>query len=97
MAVMEINWGEIRSVVRTEMPDLEPAGGDAARRALEVILGEEALRERVDYYVAHRPASELVRSVLWQLRPWSAMARCRELAQLRTRSRRGEARWNFCG
>jgi hypothetical protein len=62
------------------MPDREPAGSDVALRALEMILGEEPLRAGVDYYVAHRPASELVRSVLWLLRPWSAMARCRELA-----------------
>jgi hypothetical protein len=82
MAVMEINWDKTRAALRNEMPDREATGSDAARRAMEMILGEAALRESVDYYVAHRPASELVRSVLWQLRPWSAMARCRELAQL---------------
>jgi hypothetical protein len=75
-----IDWDEIAAALRPEMPDREPAGSDAARRALEMILGDEALRAGVDYYVAHRPAGELVRSVLWLLRPWSAMARCRELA-----------------
>jgi len=76
----DINWDEIADALRPEMPDREPAGTDAARRALEMILGEEALRGGVDYYVARRSASELVRSVLWLLRPWSAMVRCHELA-----------------
>jgi HEAT repeats len=79
---IEINWDEIAAALRPEMPDREPAGSDAARRALEMILGEEALTAGVDYYVTQRPASELVRSVLWLLRPRSAMARCRELAAL---------------
>jgi hypothetical protein len=79
---MEINWDEIRVIVRSETPGHDAAGDDAARRALEIVLGEHALRESVDYYVALRPARELVRSVLWLLRPWSAMIRCRELSQI---------------
>jgi hypothetical protein len=75
----DVNWDEVRAVLRIEMIDGEAAGIDAARRALEMILGTETLS--VDYYVALRPARELVRSVLWLLRPWSAMARCHELAQ----------------
>jgi len=81
----EINWDEVRSALRFLMPQCEPAGSDAARLALEMILGEDALKACVDYYVADGPASELVRSVLWLLRPWSAMARCRELATLPNR------------
>ena len=46
---MEINWDEIATALRREMPDRVPAGSDAARRALEMILGEEALRAAVDY------------------------------------------------
>ena len=79
---MKINWDEIRTALRSEMPDREPSGDAAARRALEIVLGEDALRASVDYYIARGAASELARSVLWQLRPWSAMLRCRELAQL---------------
>lgn len=78
---MNIPWDEIRTALRKEIIDNDPSGDDAARRALEMILGEEALRTSVDYYVAVGPASELVRSVLWLLRPWSAMVRCKELAQ----------------
>ena len=63
------------------MPECDPAGGDAARRALEMILGEDAMRASVDCYVARRPGCELVRSVLWLLRPWSVAAYCREIAK----------------
>jgi hypothetical protein len=78
----DVNWDQLRAALHLEMIDGDAAGSDAARRALQMILGEETLRESVDYYVAMRPARELVRSVLWLLRPWSAMARCHELAQL---------------
>lgn len=78
---MEIDWDEIRVVIRSEMPDNDAAGFAAARRALELVLGEQVLRQSVDHYVEMRPAYELIRSVLWLLRPWSAMIRCHELAQ----------------
>ena len=78
----DVNWDELRVALRLEMIDGDPSGSAAAQRALELILGEETLRQSVDYYVAVRPARELVRSVLWLLRPWSAMIRCRELSQL---------------
>jgi hypothetical protein len=78
---MEIDWDATRAVLRSEMPERDAAGDDAARRALELLLGEQTLRQSVDYYAELRPARELVRSVLWVLRPWSAMVRCYELAQ----------------
>ena len=77
----DVNWEQLRATLRLEMIDADPSGSDAARRALELILGEEVLRQSVDYYIAVRPARKLVRSVLWMLRPWSAMIRCRELSE----------------
>ena len=47
--------------------------------AIEQIIGEDVVRQAVDYYVGWKPESELARSVLWQLRPWSAMQRCYEI------------------
>ncbi|MEO0853029.1 MAG: hypothetical protein AAFY15_05955 [Cyanobacteria bacterium J06648_11] len=39
----------------------------------------EAVRTSVDYYVSGQPGSELARQVLWQIHPWSAMQRCKEI------------------
>lgn len=66
---------------------LNNCGSDAALRAIEEIIGVDAIRASVDYYVSShtsnyvskQPGAELARSVLWQLHPWSAMQRCREI------------------
>lgn len=56
------------------------SGGDlVARRAIAHLLGEEALRDAVDWYVDGRAAAEHARSVLWLLRPAAARARCVEI------------------
>lgn len=54
---------------------------DAAKRAIEVSLGEDHLQAAVDYCIQDKLSSELARSVLEQLRPWPAMQRCYELFQ----------------
>lgn len=77
---LEIDWNQLTSALRLSTPERKAQGSEAARGALEMILGEEAVRAAVDYYVAVKPGYELARSVLWLLRPWSAMARCHELA-----------------
>ncbi len=50
-----------------------------ALAAVELLLGTERIADAVDYYVTGQPGAELARSVLWLLRPWSAMLRCREI------------------
>lgn len=47
--------------------------------ALELMIGEEAIHQAMDYYVAWKPEAELARNVLWRLRPWSVMQRCYEI------------------
>ncbi len=47
--------------------------------ALELIVGENNIRQAVDDYVAVKPQAELIRQVLWRLRPRSAMERCYEI------------------
>jgi hypothetical protein len=59
----------------------ERVGTKDARRALETLIGEPAIRATVDDYIAGVPGSELARSVLWLLRPWPAMAYCYEIWQ----------------
>ncbi len=57
-------------------------GSYHATLAIEQIIGEDVIRQAVDYYVAWKPERELVYHVLWRLRPWSAMQRCYEIIHL---------------
>jgi hypothetical protein len=75
----EIDWEKLATDLGALTPNGETGGSEPARRALELLIGEDALRSSVDYYIDRRPGSELARSVLWQLRPWCAMSYCYEI------------------
>jgi len=51
----------------------------SASVAIEQIIGEDVIRQAVDYCVALRPEWELAEGVMRALRPWSAMQRCYEI------------------
>jgi hypothetical protein len=79
-----IDWNALTAELKTvqQIPAgarAESGGSGLARAALEQILGTQALRDAVDFYVHLDRGSELVRSVLSLIRPWSAMQRCHEL------------------
>ena len=76
---VEIDWQKLSDELGLLKPDGEAGGSEDARRALELIIGEDTWRATVDHYVASRRGSELARYVLWQLRPWSAMSHCYEI------------------
>ena len=68
-----IDWTELsRKIGQNKLSPI-------AFAAIEQIVGEGAIREAVDYYVAWKPERELVRKVLWAIHPWSAMQRCYEI------------------
>jgi hypothetical protein len=75
----EIDWEKLAAELGPLTADGESGGSGQARRALEFIVGEDALRASVDHYIADHRGFELARSVLWQLRPWSAMRYCYEI------------------
>ena len=75
----EIDWQKLSAELGLLTADGEAGGSNDARRALELIIGEDALRASVDHYVAYRRGYELARSVLSQLRPWCAMSYCYEI------------------
>ena len=75
----QIDWQALASKLDLFTANGERSGDEAAQRALELIIGEDALRQSVDYYIAGGRGSMLARSVLWQLRPWSAMSYCYEI------------------
>ncbi len=72
----EIDW----KALAVELGALDEKGESGsnryAREAIELLLGEDNLRKAVDYYISGEPGSELARSILWQIRPWSAMKYC---------------------
>jgi HEAT repeat protein len=76
-----LDWERLAREAGAIREDGEAGGSDFARRALEAIIGPEAWRAAVDHYVECRPGAELARSVLWLVRPWSAMERCRDLSR----------------
>jgi hypothetical protein len=63
---------------------MESGGRDLAMAALEQLVSPSRLCEAVDDYVSGKPGAELARSVLWLLRPWSAMTRCHDVYQSST-------------
>ena len=75
-----IDWEQLGLALGSIREDRsEQSGTSFAHRALEEIIGVDGCRAAVDHYIGHRPGSELARSVLWHIRPWSAMQRCHEV------------------
>jgi len=77
--ISPIDWSALANQLGCLTPAGETSGSDKARQALELLIGEPAIRASVDHYIARAPGSELTRSVLWLLRPWSAMAYCHDI------------------
>lgn len=74
-----IDWTTLAGQLGLLHENGEHADRESALRAVELILGEEALAAAVDFYVSLQPGSELVHYVLMLLRPLSAQRRCYEI------------------
>ena len=71
------NWVNIaKEVGAIDENDSEFSSSQMACEAIEILLGKNNLKEAVRYYVACKPGKELLRGVLWQLHPYSAMEEC---------------------
>jgi hypothetical protein len=55
------------------------AGTPGGRRALEILLGEDNLRDSVDYWISQKPGCFTAEMVLKIARPKVAMERCHEI------------------
>lgn len=71
-----IDWKVLASHLNTLRNGGECSDDYTARQALEILLGEENLRHAVEHYISGKPGRELARSVLREIRPWSAMKHC---------------------
>lgn len=76
-----VDWHTLAQKLGTLRDGSESGGSDLGRQAMELIVGVDALRSAVDYYIVGGPGSELARSVLALLKPSSAMERCLEIAR----------------
>ena len=65
--------------IARQVDAIERGGNEYAKRAIALILGEDSLRDAVDYYITMAPGAELVKSVLSLLRPHVAMEHCYEI------------------
>jgi len=76
-----IDWTKIATEVGALVEGQERGSAALARAALENLIGTKNLRDAVDHYIGFKPGFELVRSVLWEIQPWSAMTYCYEVFQ----------------
>jgi hypothetical protein len=77
----KIDWFALAQQVGSLQGDCEVGSWVMGRRAIELLLGEEAIRSSVDYYIAGHRGSELACSVLSYIKPFSAMERCLEVVR----------------
>jgi hypothetical protein len=66
-------------------------GTDGGRRALELLLGEENIREAVDHWADQKPGEFTVEQVLIIVRSTVAMQRCYEIYKTDPASNRADA------
>jgi hypothetical protein len=69
---MKIDWKSLATKLSCE----NSGGTPYARQALSEIIGEDAIIEAIEYYIAGDIGSELARSVLWLLHPKAGIEYC---------------------
>lgn len=75
----KIDWKNLAEKVGSLRGNSEVSSSLMGKHAIELMLGEAAMRDAVDHYTSFGPGREIARQVLWEIRPWSAMLRCREI------------------
>jgi len=74
-----IDWEQLAKNVGAIKEGHESGSNTFAIEAIEQLIGEDNIREAVDYYIKGGPGAELARFVIWQIHPWSAMEYCYEI------------------
>lgn len=75
----QIDWTALARQLELLNGGSERYSTDHAREALEIVIGEPAIRATVDHHITRAPGSALAMTVLQLLRPWTAMAYCHEI------------------
>jgi len=74
-----IDWAKLANELGTLSDNGECGSSTSACEAIEKIIGEQNIRDAVDYYIDGGRGSELARYVIWQIHPWSSMEYCYEI------------------
>jgi HEAT repeat protein len=88
---MAIDWKAIAGQIGGLKSDGSErvVGTDGGRRALEILLGEENLRDAVDYFISLQPGAFTAEMVLKIIRSETAMNRCFEIYKTEPGTERG--------
>lgn len=74
---MKVDWSVLANEMGTIIDSQSEMGGsDLGTQVIEHLLGAEFFEQAVEHYVRGESGSELARSVLLRLRPWSGMKHC---------------------
>ncbi len=78
---MAIDWKELAKQIGRLNPDGSEmgCGTESGRRALEILIGEENLRNAVDYFISLEPGAFTAEMVLQIIKSEIAMNRCFEI------------------
>ena len=77
---MKVDWETLARELGTLIDSNSEFGGsDLGTQAIEHILGAEFFEQAVEHYISCEPGSELARSVLMRLKPWSGMKHCYDI------------------
>lgn len=87
---MPIDWEKLAGAVGDLNPDGSEGGSgtSSGQRALELLLGEENIRDAVDYWTTLEPGAFTAESVLKIIGSWIAMERCYEIYKTEPRTER---------
>jgi len=78
--IAPVDWAELAEKLGVFAPSGgETLTGETGYQALEILIGEPAIRAAVDHCVALAPGWLLAESVLRIARPWAAMTYCHEI------------------
>jgi HEAT repeat protein len=78
---MAIDW----KTIATQVGDITPegrekgSGTESGRRALEILIGEENLRDAVDHFISLEPGAFTAEMIMKIIRSKIAMSRCHEI------------------
>lgn len=75
----KVDWEDLARILGSFHDIGETSSSAVATQAIELMLGEDVMRDAVDHYISGQPGSELARAILWHIHPWSAMERCYEI------------------